>query len=290
VKYSNWHSIHIFIHDFQSHDLFIKKYLVPFIHKTDEINAHFFIRYWQGGPHIRFRFQTENVELISDGIGQLIAEFKKEYQPSVVLTPENFYAHHKFDGRETKKETLYWMNDLSTHFISYQPELDRYGDGEQLRLNETLFEYSTVVAESFISQLPENHLLLKLLVCYYMFEKVEKFLSNKQYESVAKRYEEFWLYYRNQEIDYTKTGELLDKLGNKVSSNQLVYPMLMQYEDALVDVLTKLSEITEMKFFQYMMISQVHMFNNRLGLPVEFEHMLGARIVAKRRKINGVVL
>lgn len=289
MKAGKWHSIHIFIHDFQSHDLFIKKLLSPFIQKSDEIKRHFFIRYWQGGPHIRFRFQAENAQAIYEEIQQLIATFKSDYHPKIELTADMFYANHKFDGSQPDAAELYWKDDLSAHFIPYHPELERYGNTEQLRLNEQLFEYSSAVSEELIQQLPENHLLLKLLLSCRLFRVLEDFLLAQQHEPIGELYEEFWSFQKNPAVDYAKICRLLDNLEEKVDSRQLLDPLAMRYSVKIKELATALDEKTDPMFFRYMMMSQIHMFNNRMGLPPEFEHLLGGRAIVGKENRNEMV-
>lgn len=290
MKASEWYSIHIFIHDFQSHDLFIKKFLTPFIQKSGAIERHFFIRYWQGGPHIRFRFQTENSQTIYKEIQQMIAAFEKEYQPKIALTADMFYANHKFDGSQPAEDELYWMEDLSAHFIPYHPELERYGNAEQLKLNEQLFEHSSILSEELIQQLPENHLLLKLLISCRLFQQVEDFLIAQQHEPVGNLYEEFWSFQKNPTVDYVKICQLLDNLENRFDSSQLLEPLAKRYGRKIKELVATLNDKTDPMFFRYMMMSQIHMFNNRMGLPPEFEHLLGVRSIAGKEKRNEMVL
>lgn len=282
MKENKWHSIHIFIHDFQSHDLFIKKFLFPFIQQSSEIKHHFFIRYWQGGPHIRFRFQVENEQEIYTQIQQLLVSFASSYQPKFVLTPDIFYENHKFDGRQPDAEELYWREDLSVHFIPYIPEVERYGDFEQLNINEQLFEYSSLISEELIQQLPENHLLLKLLISCRLFFIVEEFLITKKYDSIGNIYEEFWSFQKKEGINHEKICQLLDNLESIFDSNQLLDPLITKYSAKINELINELSEKVDPTFFRYMMMSQIHMFNNRMGLPPEFEHLLGKRFLKKR--------
>lgn len=287
---NGWHSIHIFIHDFQSHDLFIKKYLTPYIKKNQSIKSHFFIRYWQGGPHIRFRFKADNNQYIYKEIQALVDTFSNNYHPKMTVTAEKFYDSQKFDGTQPEPDELYWIDDLSVCFIPYFPEIERYGKDEQMALNEQLFEYSSILSEELIQLLPENHLLLKLLISWTLFGKLDKFLESLHYESIGELYKQFWSFQIRDTVNYDKIYQSLINLDNKFDSSTLLCPLIVQYGQKISELLNELSKITEPMFFRYMMMSQIHMFNNRLGLPPEFEHLLGNRIVTRRRGKNEMVI
>lgn len=283
-----WHSIHMFIHDFQSHDVFIKTYLTPFIEKSGEITSHFFIRYWQGGPHIRFRFQCANPERVHEKIEYLLNKFRAKYHPRVQLTPEMFYKHHKFDGSIPAKEELYWMADLSAHFIPYEPEIERYGDGTLLELNEALFEKSSILAEQVLVDIPENHLMMKLLISYNLFQIVDDYLETINYERIGSLYERFWEFQKNSEVNYHKIESLLANSQEKFMTHDSYRQLLEVGCREAKPLVDDLKNHTNKLFFRYMMMSQLHMFNNRMGLPPEFECIIGKKV--GKEQVNEMVV
>jgi len=285
---NDWQSIHIFIHDFSEHDRFIKNYLSPYVQSSKNIHRYFFIRYWQGGPHIRFRFQGIDPRKTYAEIESLLLIYKKQYHSTFSLSPDMFYANHKFDGQQPDEDELYWMDNFTAHIIPYYPEENRYGTVEQLALNEKLFEYSSELAISLMHLLPENHLLLKLIVSCYLFRLLEGFLESKQHESISELYEQFWAFQKNPLVDYEEICKKLIVLHEKFCENGLLLNFINNHVQAFEVVLIKLNKITNPVFFRYMMMSQIHMFNNRIGLPPEFEHLLGGKLTAKERS-NAVV-
>ena len=52
---NSWLSIHMFVWDYSLFDNLIE-HISSELKKAD-INNFFFIRYWEGGPHMRFRFK-----------------------------------------------------------------------------------------------------------------------------------------------------------------------------------------------------------------------------------------
>ena len=66
-----WKSLHIFYYD--NHDELLCFGILPIIKKYN-IRQFFFIRYWEQGPHIRFRIKTDD-----DGLIEKIIEDIEKY-------------------------------------------------------------------------------------------------------------------------------------------------------------------------------------------------------------------
>jgi thiopeptide-type bacteriocin biosynthesis protein len=105
----------------------------------------FFIRYWEGGPHLRIRLagplaqdEDEVIAVLSEGI----ANFRSSAPP----TREEYYAGHFFDGHPIAADDLPWYPEGSVARIDYQPETLRYGGEHAMEANEQLFELSSRLA------------------------------------------------------------------------------------------------------------------------------------------------
>lgn len=98
-------------------------------------NRYFFIRYFDRGHHIRLRFEVEkkNEETVRDMINERVGEY--------------FVAHPK--KREMEKDE--YLPHQSIQYIPYEPEVDRYGGEQRIKIAEEQFMYSSEAVLSFLS-------------------------------------------------------------------------------------------------------------------------------------------
>ena len=114
---TEWWSLHIYL-DGTTADHFLKYGLSPIVktlYREELINGFFFIRYSEGGPHIRFR------------VSSTIAKLNKEIKPFIYSQLEQ-YVH---------RSSLVFLEK------EYIPEEDRYGGVHGLTFAEQLFELSS---------------------------------------------------------------------------------------------------------------------------------------------------
>ncbi len=120
-----WVSKHLFIHDYVLIEEFLKECLLPYLDR--EKVRYFFIRYWDGGPHIRLRYQTaqDAAEKIEKELEHLLESFHLKH------SSQSFQAI-SYDEAIIQTEgivpTAPYPN-FSIQAIEYVPELNRYGGG-----------------------------------------------------------------------------------------------------------------------------------------------------------------
>lgn len=144
----DWLSMHLFLSDPVRTERYLRERLDPAIQRwraQDALQGWFFIRYWEGGPHLRIRLcghiaqdETQVRETLSQGI----AEFLADAPP----TREAYYAEHAFDGQAVAVDALPWYPEGTLARIDYQPETLRYGGEHAIEANERLFELSSRLA------------------------------------------------------------------------------------------------------------------------------------------------
>nr|WP_241652848.1 lantibiotic dehydratase C-terminal domain-containing protein [Lysinibacillus sphaericus] len=124
-----WVSKHLFIHDYVLIEEFLKECLLPYLDR--EKVRYFFIRYWDGGPHIRLRYQTaqDAAEKIEKELEHLLESFHLKH------SSHSFQAI-SYDEAIIQTEgivpTAPYPN-FSIQAIEYVPELNRYGGRQQWR-------------------------------------------------------------------------------------------------------------------------------------------------------------
>jgi thiopeptide-type bacteriocin biosynthesis protein len=106
----------------------------------------FFIRYWQGGPHVRLRMLGADPSLTESMLAERLPaalELRGDERP---LDPDHFglqAASLATAGEQGKSLPVEPLRAPGVHRARYEPEYDRYGSGELMALSERLFERSS---------------------------------------------------------------------------------------------------------------------------------------------------
>ncbi|MVT10604.1 thiopeptide-type bacteriocin biosynthesis protein [Chitinophaga tropicalis] len=228
-----WLSIHIF-HKGALNDV-LQQLVIPFLEEVKpllyEPAPYFFIRYGEGGPHIRLRLQTatENITTLK-----------------VVL---NRYEH-----------------DFTIQYIPYVQELSRY---ENMQLAEQHFHLSSAYVLSVLTDeafteavklnvtmlygLPDALLICREFVQSWLPRVHEPNFHLSLFEEHFSKYEDILLPAIERhcaELDAGKAG-----------------PLLQQYVNAQTEILTAYYRSVERSRMRSVIRSLLHMQHNRLGIP-----------------------
>lgn len=151
---SLWQALHIFIPDPVLQNKFLIEVVQPHIQalrSSGRISQWFFMKYWEGGPHIRLRVkEISSIDFVA--LKHALLTEVAHYQTDNTLTREAFYKHNKFDGEALDADALPWFEPGSVEEITYQPELDRYGGEYAMPVSEQLFCASSEFALDILSR------------------------------------------------------------------------------------------------------------------------------------------
>lgn len=283
-----WYSKHLFIHDNAYHDEFLTEYLKPFVNMLlikNKIDKFFFIRYWQGGPHIRFRYKA-NAEYgreIDRDLDTIFKDFLESYVPKNLPSKEKY--NEAFSGNKEGVENLYWYEDKTIASIDYERELSRYGGQPAIEYSEDIFNISSNMALTILEKSKSMDTLkiigaLDLMVtALSITEHKEEFLkqysyfwsnftgSNKEHSDLVDNlvaiYEKRYLYIisSNYENEYKPWKEALSTNFYSICKNQTSYK-------------------SEAEARSLILASHIHMTNNRIGLVPQYESIL-AKVILK---------
>lgn len=110
-------------------------FLLPWIknHLEEGTERFFFIRYWERGPHIRFRFKVSDTRFsgLSKKLEQDFASYCKQ-------NPSDF-SFYGMKPEDISKISSDWYPNNSLQWISYEPETSRYGGEVALPICEDQF-------------------------------------------------------------------------------------------------------------------------------------------------------
>ncbi|MFZ7741516.1 thiopeptide-type bacteriocin biosynthesis protein [Bacillus velezensis] len=301
----NWTSIHIFLHDKDSYDHFIQVDFFPFVEslkKSSLIDKWFFIRYWEGGPHIRLRLLNLkcNKNKIRNDLKKIVSEYKK-FKGIPQLTAEEYYKNHKFDGKKLDYKILPFYTNHSVELIDYKPEYRRYGGAKAIHISENLFHHSSEMVSKIISgKLEFNKLLIIAIDLMYITAKslgiqnIQTFFSVyaefwKTYIDNLKQFNELIIVLKQKQGNYIKnrielcdTDSLENISGIYASWQQqlrISYNELLQMDADLISPISGNNvdgDIAQQEAIHSIAISIIHMTNNRLGITPSFEFILGS--------------
>lgn len=142
-----WVSTYLFYAD--PMDDFLISAIYPFVKETLKIKLaihYFFIRYWKRGPHIRLRFMVNS--LVEGNL--LKNKIKTCFENYFALNPS--IRDNSVYSKNIKKNLV---TNNSIRFISYKPEIERYGGLYGVQIAEKLFEASSDAVLNIIKDAKE---------------------------------------------------------------------------------------------------------------------------------------
>ncbi|WP_179852986.1 MULTISPECIES: thiopeptide-type bacteriocin biosynthesis protein [unclassified Streptomyces] len=152
-----WVSAHLFYHGDQ--DAVIVGAVKPAVERLGRaglVDGFFFLRYWEGGPHVRVRLRTrpEHVQEVRSVIEESAAELYRTLPSTSTLT-EQAYAESAAGLAALERMADYdavLHPDNSVAFIDYVPETAAFGTGRSLEAVEKQFMASSVLALELIAR------------------------------------------------------------------------------------------------------------------------------------------
>ncbi|GHG81350.1 thiopeptide-type bacteriocin biosynthesis protein [Streptomyces griseocarneus] len=153
---AQWRPVHIHIPP-SLHTSFLCDVVGPLL-KDEGLQDHFFfLRYWQGGPHVRLRMlcgpearPAEAAERVVEGLARAMPEFdaeaREEYAVGLRLQDELA----RLEG-ETSREGQP-LGALAP--VVYEPEFRKYGGTEGVAIAETVFRKSSVAVLDLLARQP----------------------------------------------------------------------------------------------------------------------------------------
>ncbi|PTA66964.1 thiopeptide-type bacteriocin biosynthesis protein [Deinococcus arcticus] len=244
----------------------------------------FFIRYWEGGPHVRLRLRgarPEAVTQVRDTLTRSLGALPSAGTPD----SEAYYAAFVPPGQRASAAEQYgWFPHGLVREAPYEPETLRYGGPAGLEISEGFFETSSAFAAQILPLTPTRsarlglglHLLLTTVRALDLdtpgavrwlrdFVNAWPLFSTTPTEQVARARE-------RAEATYFASPASLS--GARQTYAQRPGRQLLQAWEAEVRAAHRAYRAVEDQL-SYPSLdiwrSQLHMFHNRLGLSIEDE-------------------
>lgn len=276
----------------------------PFVRRAVEegwADGHFFIRYSEYGPHARLRLHGDPAVL------------DEVVWPALQAHVRSVYPNVR-DGRPTPGEPLTGEPGEVTHLarVGYEPETERYGGPDGVRLAERCFEVSSEAAYALLkkthptersSRLGKGLLTMVVLAHAFNRDRTRAARFSHQYginylRAIARDEEgrDAWLGAFGSGFDQQaeNLAMYVDEVWSRMDEGEELSDALDAYHDGLKEVVARFDELLasgrllargEEPFTdrgQAVMAitsSYWHMMNNRLGISIQEESYLAYLIM-----------
>ncbi|HEU5229048.1 MAG TPA: thiopeptide-type bacteriocin biosynthesis protein [Ktedonobacteraceae bacterium] len=293
-----WVSLHLFYHD--DPVPLLTECVQPAIkelYARHLLQRCFFIRYWQGGPHIRLRLlpRSEAVrETLLELVATRIAAFFTAHPAQSQMREEEYFALRTRFGMAEYGEPdftpLYPNNALQ--YIAYEPEYERYGGTAAMPLVEQHFTESSEIALTLLQEKPSRnqlsgHALATLFLGFWLCEDDFNALPGifeDYYDWWSSGYKldtHFGRLYQRQHENVRKLIRRLRSLKQDIGAipDAQEYPseytmLIPRWISSICTLKAQLQRLAQEQNVEIelrrVLYSCLHMHNNRLGIsPVE---------------------
>lgn len=254
-----WYALHGFIHDFNALDEYLKNNFPQVV--QNDMNEYFFIRYWLGGPQVRLRFKADEQDypVIKNRFKASIDSYL-ENNDVQLIDYDNYYQKTMLDNENIEK--TYWCPHGSVKDFSYAPEYERYGGAEGMEKSENVFCESSRMAMILNKLSYPKRILVGLDLIYLTFKQAHT--TNDIYRSYAK----MWQSYSDDDgmIDFDNKNVLKKRIEMLKGADSGRFTVYHDYFESLRE--NGILDDTRL------LVSHVHMTNNRLGVTPVLEYEL----------------
>lgn len=294
-----WKAYHIYYHG--DLDKLIRESIKPLTVKLlveRGIEKFFFIRYWEGGPHIRFRIKLveNNVtnkinEMIINHINCFLTKYpSKNIDENYVITRQ-FNQLAYLENIDLKNNQIMPNNTVSEEL--YVPEFKKYGGELGIKLAEEHFFYSSLLVFGFLNELNEikHKYFMGIKVILSYLKAMD--LKNDECIIFLDNYSDLWSRYMEGDTvtinkyfhkKYLLQQDVLDKyvLNSLHKKNNLKFEVDFDWNMHIKDTVCRIQKGLErnnlilnnkmlkksawLENTNYIMTSYIHMTNNRIGL------------------------
>ncbi|QWL30897.1 thiopeptide-type bacteriocin biosynthesis protein [Rathayibacter toxicus] len=258
----------------ESGDRILKIVVAPL---ADGHSHWFFLRYWNGGAHIRLRVRIQNADeavAVEAHIRRRYAEYLRRADRSEDQTEAEYRAigrHLAEIGEGGGAIVLASYRSLGVYAGSYSRELDRYGGEAAMQYAELCFIESSKLAMAMISGNTSANARAALLT-QAAVSGARTFARTTGVSVARSLGRQTRIFGPAQERFRRKNADPIDAVVARLFMATEVESVLSTWLTALKENIDSASDSERGALS--VLLSQVHMTANRLGLPMSFENRL----------------
>jgi thiopeptide-type bacteriocin biosynthesis protein len=302
-------------------DQVIAEIVEPFVRRCQRegwIDGWFFIRYSEYGPHLRLRLHGK-AEVMDDVVWPALQAHLRARYPDVVFERPDVPAMPAWPPPAPAEEKPPREGPVRiTHaaLIEYEPETDRYGGPEAIRVAERFFDVSSEAACALLRKTSRTERssrlgkgLLTMVELMHVFSRGDRAAASRWAEQYNQGYlrgvardEEArgaWLgaFDSGYGSQADTLGEYVEEVWSRMDEGESLSDALDLYRDGLLEVRGHFAELHEAgklagaqgpyaaweQAVGAICSSYLHMMNNRLGINIQEESYLAYLILRTLR-------
>ena len=321
---SRWLAVHLFFNHpgiyTPACDRIVTEVAEPFVRRFQREgwgDGHFFIRYSEHGPHLRLRLHGKR-EVMEETVWPALQAHVRALYPDVSFEMPDLPAFGPLP--EVPEDEPVRLTHAA--IVEYEPETERYGGPEGVRLAERFFEVSSEAAYALTHRMGTERSsrlgkgLLTMVELVHVFTHGDRQAAvrwatqyNGGYLRGVARDEEgrqAWLgaFDSGYDAQAETLGEYIEEVWSRMDEGEQLSDALDLYRDGLLEVRGHFQELfdarrlgrTEQPFEQWehavtgIGSSYLHMMNNRLGITIQEESYLAylvKRTLERDRPVAG---
>jgi Lantibiotic biosynthesis dehydratase C-term len=145
TRWNTWH-LHLDTPAVTAADRVLLRVIEPVV--TQWNRPWFFLRYWQGGPHLRLRIADlteDEAARVETTLQELLAQHGVPAAGEEIVDPDAYadQAGRHARGETVENRTVHTLRPLGVYPQSYAPEFERYGGRSVMAASEHLFQQSS---------------------------------------------------------------------------------------------------------------------------------------------------
>lgn len=305
---TSWLAVHLFFNHPGIYtgecDAVVMEVAEPFVRRCQAegwIDGHFFIRYSEHGPHVRLRLHG-NTELLEGTVWPALQEHVRGMYPDISFETPDVPQYAPWP--DVPEGTPLVLTHAAR--IEYEPETDRYGGEEGVRVAERFFEISSEATYALLqrtsrtersSRLGKGLLTMVQLVHVFTGDRDAAVRWATQYNlgylrGVAREEEQRDAWLGAFDSGYSSQSETLgayvEEVWSRMGEGESLSDALDLYRDGLLEVRGHFQAVFDAgrlgrspePFTDWatavmaICSSYLHMMNNRLGITIQEESYL----------------
>jgi thiopeptide-type bacteriocin biosynthesis protein len=300
----DWRAWHIFFQSTDSLDRMLVEGVLPEVRNLGSGIDFFFLRYWENGPHIRARFRgLEDEQFLA--LGDRLRSCAESIAATAPAVPE----------RPPVGPTESWQNNPQmvrlapgrTVEIMYEPEFRRYGGRHGLPINEHLFDVSSRLALAIIEKTmgaAERRVSIALTLTATAIAQVVA--DRRQWAEFLQGMKEQWRSFlpdaaaseEQAQRGFAAAADELRAMVSRDASSSPPQAVAERWRQILAQHFSEMRALAADRLIvhpltgipaespdqlesalQNIMLSQVHMMNNRLGVVPQQEFLFASMLL-----------
>ncbi|MFD3948205.1 lantibiotic dehydratase C-terminal domain-containing protein [Streptomyces sp. NPDC058579] len=202
-----WRVVHVHV-PHSLHTPFLCDVVDPLLRAEGLRDHFFFLRYWQGGPHLRLRMRcgpgagsVEAAERVVEGLERAMPEFGAEARDEYALGLKMQEELARLEGEDPRAGRPVGTLERAP----YEPEYRKYGGPEGVEIAETVFRRSSPAILDLLGRQPREWVDQRRAPIGEAARIMAMFLHGAGYDPEAaslflREYEEWWSTYAPEEM------------------------------------------------------------------------------------------